>query len=185
MPDILALGVIGCRIGRFDACAEPVCDFRQESPVQAISLPRLVSRGEFQHVHREIARFQEHGRKHVFPFHLLEGEGAGKTGAFPVTDALGGGAGLPLRGRGESGMEAAGLVAAIELRRPLYGTVRAQAHKPDLLALEGQRDEEAKDEGSGSRFHRSRCWNCWYRRGPRSRSRPRRPRPRAAAACGL
>ena len=184
MPDILALGIIGGRIGRFDAGAEPFCEFRQESPVQPVGLPCLVPRGEFQHVHREIARFQEHGREHVLPFHLLEGEGAGKAGAFPMADALGGGSRLPLRGRGESGMEAAGLVTAIELRRPLYGTVRAQAHEPDLLAPEGQRDEEAKDEGSGSRFHRNRCWNCWYRQGPRSRSRPRRPRPRADAACG-
>ena len=183
MADILALGIVRCGIIGLDAEGELLRERGGEAATQLVGLARLVSGGEFQHIDGEIARLQEHGRKLFFPFDLFEGEGAREGRVFPVVRALRRGAGLPERGRGESGMIATRLVAAVHAGLACGARLRVQPQEADVLALKGQRHQQkAKDAGSVSRSHRSRCLNCSCPSGPRTRS-PRKPsRPPCAGA---
>ena len=183
MADILALGIVGGRVIGLDAESELLREGGGEAAAQLVGLARLVAGGEFQHIDGEIARLQEHGRELLFPFDLFEGEGAREGRVFAVMRALRRGAGLPERGRGESGMIAARLVAAIYAGLSRGARLRVQPQEADVLALQGQgHQQQAKDAGSVSRSHRSHCLNCSCPRGPRIHS-PRWPfhRPSAAA----
>ena len=136
MADILALGVIGGHIIGLDAEGEIIKELRREAAAQLVGLARLVARGQFHHIDREIARFQEHRRKHVLSFDLLEGERAGIGGPDAMVRSAGGGAGLPERGSLESRLIAAFFEAAVHLRRPpVVEGVRMYAQQADALAM--------------------------------------------------
>ena len=182
MTDILALGVVGGEIVGLDAENEFLRERRGEAASQLVSLPRLVAGGELQHIDREIARFQEHGRKLLLSFNLFEGERPCEGCILSVARSLRRGASLPKRGRGESGMVTARLVAAVYAGLARGARRRVQPQEADVLTLQGQRHQQAKDAGFVSRSHRNHCLNCSCPRGPRTRSRPKLSRPPSGGA---
>ena len=158
MADILALGVVGGRVIGLNAEDELLRERGGETAAQLVRLAGLVAGGEFEHIDREVARLQEHGRKLLLAVDLLEGEGAREGGVFSVMRALRRGAGFPERGRGESGMVTARLVAAVHAGLAPAARHRVQPKEADVLALQGQgHQQQAKDAGSVSRSHRSHC----------------------------
>ena len=162
MADILALGVIGgAVVGLAAKDKEFVVHFVGEPAAHPVGLARFVAGGELDHVHREIARLQEHGGEHFLTVHLLEGEGALIGCAVMMQDTLGLRPGFPERRRLERGLVAAFLEAAVHRRRARRTfSVRSRTEQADVLGAQAQRHEQAKDAGFVSRSHKNRCLNC-------------------------
>ena len=160
MADILALGIVGSRIVGLDAEDEILRERCGETAAQLVRLAGLVARGELEHIDREITRFQEHGRKLLLAFDLLEREGTREGRSRSVARTLRRSAGLPERSRGKGGMVAARLVAAVHVSLTPAARYRVQPQQADVLTLQDQRHQQAKDAGSVSRSHRSHCLNC-------------------------
>ena len=162
MADILALGVVGrAVVGLAADDQEIVVKVGRKAAAQRVGLARLVAGGELDYVHREIARLQEHGGEHLFPVHLLEGEGSLIGSRRFMQDAFRIRSRFPERGGLEGGFVTAFLEAAVQGRRALrtrFGLALPQ--QADILGAQAQRHEQAKDAGFVSRSHKSRCLNC-------------------------
>ena len=165
MADILSLGVI--LRNEADAPAEAPCFTERmgDTAVETVALQRLVAGRKLQHVNRIIARIDKHGRHHVLPVQLLEGETAGHIGLPETAPGLRGSTGPPvIRGR-VAGAEAALLDAGIDLGRGgvAAGGARLEA---DVPALGTKQPESATHQRQYAekpfRFHRNPCLNCWY-----------------------
>ena len=146
VPEIGPFSRIGRLDGALDAGRPLIAQVREETGFQPSGFAGLRSRGEFQEVHREIARLQEHRRSHFHSRLLLDGQTALPGCVLAVADAGGTGAGRPLEQRHVHRPEPALFHPAPKGGFTLgVRTVRIQADQSDFLAL-GQEREEKQGE---------------------------------------